>query len=312
MNIYLYHSFPFPYIIETSHSLYIYLFGQHSFQKYLDRGIIIINQEGKPPITPPGKEEDIKMSKLTFSCFSAFIIFQMNPETNGSGWKDDFGMCENKTGEDFITCIERIAFLQNDLITGYRINETVHFDLNNSISSDLFQVKSYFRNTWDGLIQSVEITNDKVLSHKTSSSFTFLLNSNLSYYIYIMDKKFQFVMSSPDVLPRSYLVFKAERVSKYLYLKAIRHEKLNLASKPCEPDPGYSMADCIQKSIITKAGCQPHWRRVTIDVMPVCDNVSMISRYDEEFWKYIDLSRRELLGELKCRLPCSFMEYKVR
>ena len=49
--------FTFSYIIETSHSLYIYLFGQHSFQKYLDRGIIIINQEVKPPITSPGKEE---------------------------------------------------------------------------------------------------------------------------------------------------------------------------------------------------------------------------------------------------------------
>ena len=301
--------FSFSYIIETSHSLYIYLFGQHSLQKYLDRGIIIINQEGKPPITPPGKEKDIKMSKLTSSPFSAIIISQVNPDTNGTGWKEDFGMCANKTGEDFITCIERIAFLQNDLITGYRINETV--DLNNSISYDLFQVKSYYRNMWEGLIQSVEITNDKVISHTTSSSLTFLLNSNLSYYIYIMDKKFQFVMSSPDVLPRSYLVFKAESGSKYVYLKAVRHEKLNLASNPCGPDPEYSMADCIQKSIITKAGCQPHWRRVTVDEIPVCDNVSMILRYDEEFWKYIDLSRRELFGESKCRLPCSFMEYKV-
>ena len=233
----------------------------------------------------------------------------MNPDTNGTGWKDDFRMCDNKTGEDFITCIDRIAFLQNDSITGYRINETV--DLNNSISYDLFQVKSYYRNMWEGLIQSVEITNDKVISHTTSSSLTFLLNSNLSYYIYIMDKKLQFVMSSPDVLPRSYLVFKAESGSKYVYLKAIRHEKLNLPSNPCEPDPEYSMADCIQKGIITKAGCQPHWRRVTVDEMPVCDNVSMILRYDEEFWKYIDLSRRELFGESKCRLPCSFMEYKV-
>ena len=72
---YLYNSISiFLYIIETSHSLYIYLFGQHSFQKYLDRGIIIINQEGKPPITPPGKEEYIKMSKLTSSPYSFQLL----------------------------------------------------------------------------------------------------------------------------------------------------------------------------------------------------------------------------------------------
>ena len=233
----------------------------------------------------------------------------MNPDTNGTGWKEDFGMCDNKTGEDFITCIERIAFLQNDFITGYHINETEYFEFFNS--SDLFHVTPFFRNIFDGIIQSVEMTNDKAISHKTSSSFAFELNKKLSYFIYITDKKLQFVMSSPDVLPRSDIFFKAESGSTFLYLKAIRHEKLNLASNPCEPDPDYSMADCIEKSIITKAGCQPHWRRVTVDEMPVCDNVSMILQYDEEFWKYIDLSRRELFGESKCRLPCSFMEYKV-
>ena len=70
--------YPFSYIIETSHSLYIYLFGQHSLQKYLDRGIIIINQEGKPPITPPGKEEDIKINVKT----DLFLLFSFYNFTN--------------------------------------------------------------------------------------------------------------------------------------------------------------------------------------------------------------------------------------
>ena len=70
--------YPFSYIIDTFHSLYIYLFGQHSLQKYLDRGIIIINQEGKPPITPPGKEEDIKINVKT----DLFLLFSFYNFTN--------------------------------------------------------------------------------------------------------------------------------------------------------------------------------------------------------------------------------------
>ena len=155
------------------------------------------------------------------------------------------------------------------------------------------------------------MTNDKVISHKTSSSFAFELNKNLSYFIYIMDRKLQFVMSSPDVLPRSDIFFKAESGSTFLYLKAIRHEKLNLASNPCEPDPDYSMADCIEKSIITKAGCQPHRGRVSVEGLPVCNNESMLSQYDDVFFEMVDLSRKELFDISNCIMPCSFMEYKV-
>ena len=249
------------------------------------------------------------MSKLTSSPFSVIIISQVNPETNGTGWKDDIEICANKNGEDFIACIERIAFLQNDLITGYHINETEYFEFFNS--SDLFHVKPFFRNKFDGIIQTVEMTNDKAISHKTSSSFAFELNKKLSYFIYITDKKLQFVSSSPDVLPRSDIFFKAESGSTFLYLKAIRHEKLNLPNRPCEPDPDYSIADCIEESIIIKAGCQPHRGKVSVEGLPVCNNVSMLSKYDEDFYEMVDLSRKELFDVSNCILPCSFMEYKV-
>ena len=60
------------------------------------------------------KRKILTCKKLTSSPFSAIIISQVNPDMNGTGWKEDFGMCDNKTGEDFITCIERISFFQND------------------------------------------------------------------------------------------------------------------------------------------------------------------------------------------------------
>ena len=52
----------------------------------------------------------------------------------------------------------------------------------------------------------------------------------------------------------------------------IRHEKLNLAERPCDPDPGYDFAKCVYQSIMKSAGCQPKWRKATVPGLPVCDD----------------------------------------
>ena len=138
-------------------------------------------------------------------------------------------------------------------------------------------VKSVFTTNWDGIVQSVEINNETVITYDYLTSHTFELNNtnNASYLIYIMDKKMEFITGSPVIIPRSMIILKHNAGENLLYLKAIRHEKLNRPDKPCEPSPEYKLASCLEKSVVARAGCQPPWKRFTVDGQPTCDNVNL-------------------------------------
>ena len=84
----------------------------------------------------------------------------------------------------------------------------------------------------------------------------------------------EFITGSPVIIPRS-MILKHNAGENLLYLKAIRHEKLNRPDKPCEPSPEYKLASCLEKSVVARAGCQPPWKRFTVDGQPTCDNVSL-------------------------------------
>ena len=136
-----------------------------------------------------------------------------------------------------------------------------------------------------------------------------LLNNNISYLIYFMDERLQFITGSPDVIPRSLWISKLGITN--LYLKVIRHEKLNRPKKPCDPSPEYDLGTCLDRSLITRAGCQPPWRRVTVEEYPICDDWTMFFSYDTEYWNFYNSDRKTLFKNSDCLMPCSFIEYKV-
>ena len=80
---------------------------------------------------------------------------------------------------------------------------------------------------------------------------------------------------------------------------------------PCEPSPEYNFVGCIERSIIARAGCQPQWRRFTVEGQPLCDNSSLLYKYSQEYTKFMKLDRDQLFAASNCMMPCSFMEYKV-
>ena len=94
-------------------------------------------------------------------------------------------------------------------------------------------------------------------------------------------------------------------------VQVIRHEKLNRPDNPCDPDPDYNFGHCVDKSIMRKIGCQPPWRRVNIDGLPICDNSTMLHKYDYSYWWAVDLGIDKLKEVTKCLIPCFFTEYKV-
>ena len=91
----------------------------------------------------------------------------------------------------------------------------------------------------------------------------------------------------------------------------MRHEKLNLPSKPCDPSPDYDFAVCIERHVASEVGCQIPWNMRTVEGMPECDNSAEFIRYDNYTNKFFFMSNSELVQKTKCLLPCDFTEYKV-
>ena len=92
----------------------------------------------------------------------------------------------------------------------------------------------------------------------------------------------------------------------------ILHKKLNQAHRPCKSSLNYNYGQCIDQSIITKAGCQPHWRLFTVDGVTTCDNVSMVNKYQRIIGNIsLNMDRDEIFEATKCLVPCTYFEYKV-
>ena len=94
-------------------------------------------------------------------------------------------------------------------------------------------------------------------------------------------------------------------------MQSVRHENINRPQNPCEEDPHYNFARCIEKSIVVEAGCQPYWSKFAISAMPFCSNASMLQKYSNVSTLFGNLYKNQLLDTTKCLLPCSFTEYKV-
>ena len=153
---------------------------------------------------------------------------------------------------------------------------------------------------------------DNVITTNWDSTLDWIeLNSSISYFVYIMDERLQFVTANPIVGPRSKLTLKQAAGGVSVYLQAIRHEKLNQPHAPCEPDPGYNFAECVEKVIMLNVGCQPPWRRFSVEGLPLCDNSNLLTQFGNEYGRIITMVKNELIEETKCLAPCTFMEYKV-
>ena len=60
-----------------------------------------------------------------------------------------------------------------------------------------------------------------------------------------------------------------------------------------------------------KTGCQPPWRSVSVEGLPLCDNRTMLLKYGDNYIYAVNYGKNALLERTKCMMPCSFMEYKV-
>ena len=95
-------------------------------------------------------------------------------------------------------------------------------------------------------------------------------------------------------------------------IQVIMHKKMNSAHRPCEPDPNYNYGECLHRSIMKKAGCQPHWRLFSVQGLPTCSNKSLANRYDRTYMKLaVTMDSDDVSEDTNCLMPCTFLEYKV-
>ena len=228
---------------------------------------------------------------LYIQCILEITIYPRNPLTD-YGWhvRPNCG----GSGADFINCIEKHAYLKEDIFP---------FPLNSSI-------KSYYQHSYTGIIYSLKF-DAGMIGHRYHTSFRLSLNENLSYEIAITDPKLYFISGNPETFKKANVILQRKAKTLKVNLKPIRHEKLNQPEKPCKKSPDYNVGDCIEKSLMVEAGCQPPWRRVDVEGLPLCDNNETLYKYSKARLDIWEMTKDELIYKTNCPMPCIFMEYKV-
>ena len=62
---------------------------------------------------------------------------------------------------------------------------------------------------------------------------------------------------------------------------------------------------------MTKVGCQPPWRKISVPGLPLCDNYVLLAEYASEFEKVGRMAKDDVVEDSKCLMPCVFMKYEV-
>ena len=172
------------------------------------------------------------------------------------------------------------------------------------------KIRSYYQQRWTGIIHSLEFKT-ALIGLRYHTTFRLSLNKSLTYEIVLTDPKFHFMSSNPETFPKAFVIIEGGAKTLKVNLKAIRHEKLNLPASPCDDSPDYNVGDCIERSLMMQAGCQPPWRRVNVESLPMCDNNETLSKYSSVRLETWEMTKFELMQKTKCPMPCTFMEYKV-
>ena len=90
----------------------------------------------------------------------------------------------------------------------------------------------------------------------------------------------------------------------------VLHNNLNTKQNPCTSTPGYNYARCINKKIASTVGCQTFW--TDLPGIPFCSSIEQYGWFNDEYDKYVNMEKKELLSWSGCLRPCKYMEYVVR
>jgi len=170
--------------------IYIYFFGQYSFSKYLEHGIIVINYEEKSTnkTSPPGRCS-VHCKSTNQIIYLEILLLSRGLESKINAFKThDSTFCKNTSGEDFIQCIEEGAFLPKDII----------------LEEDKVSATPIYLSDKVGLLSQFLHIDPGAITKNFMTSFVLKLNPRFIYEMSIVGQNLQFLFASPTI-PRSYL-----------------------------------------------------------------------------------------------------------
>ena len=139
-----------------------------------------------------------------FILLTALTIYSINPITKLNYKTSNITPCMNKMGDQYIHCMEKEAFSQEDIFPYGRKHLKAHL---------------FYSGDTNGLIQSVKIDSG-VISTRAMSTMKIQFNPNMSYNIFITDPLLQFANSNPSTMPRTILRMTKNSGEVSLFLKA--------------------------------------------------------------------------------------------
>ena len=139
---------------------------------------------------------------FVWDVFAVITIFPINA-TTGTGWSDgDYTACMEYEGHQFIQCIERHAYSEEDLLL--ESNKNIKFRKN-------------FVVNYTAIVQSLEIGEGDI-TFQSKSTMEIKVNHNLNYFVFITDPKLEFFFDSPSIIPRIMLSLR-EKTRLMLHLE---------------------------------------------------------------------------------------------
>ena len=149
----------------------------------------------------------------------AISILPLHPE-RGVGWKLDEALCKSEeTGESFVNCINEKAYSTADIFTS-----TSEKDVFTSTLNHAFKASYSYTDETTGPYQVLNISAGSI-SNKAYrlDSLQIRLNPNISYYVVFTDPKLNFLVSSPDTIPRTLISLKQHAGELWPHLKVLSY-----------------------------------------------------------------------------------------
>ena len=234
-------------------------FGLPSLARYQDEKTVIISSEKyfgnipAPTVTVCAGNNNTQMGFK-----DDWVTSQEYPTSEIVG-----DLCKGLQGKDIVECIERGTF---NLSTSVQYAGKGILGKNNLTDPKFW--KPEFSYSMTGLCNQLE-ANITIGTNQAKEVLWINLTPNLFYSVAVHDPNFFFQSFNPE-LPMNAMT--VDDVKMYSF-KLVQHKNMDLASKPCNPDPHYSFTGCIKNGFSKEVGCRLHWDKWTDLTLPICDQL---------------------------------------
>ena len=198
-----------------------------------------------------------------------------NPKTQ-IGYKDDFlgaelasssgiidEICQGLQGEGIVRCLEEKTYNISTVVK----HASKGFLGGTNLTDTRFW-NSEFSSALEGMCYQLE-ANMTLGTDQETYALWISFNPALLSWVWIHDPNFFLTNSNPG-LPFS---MRSIKVMKWHGFRQVLHKNLDVASKPCNPDPVYSFTGCIKTSLSWEVGCRLQWDKWTDRKLPRCDKL---------------------------------------